>query len=132
LIEQNPETITNVTLPRLRAVVAGHRQAEIPPHGGGFRYFRLAPSLLERDKYGNWVISKQYNAAMLSEAICKHEGFVYAPSETLYWQHGHSTERDFIYVTTQSLNPQQIAALSEEVGENRSLLVCCTFVPGQV
>jgi adenine-specific DNA-methyltransferase len=68
---------------------------------------------------------------MLSEAICKHEGFVYAPSETLYWQHGHSTERDFIYVTTQSLNPQQIAALSEEVGENRSLLVCCTSFRGK-
>jgi hypothetical protein len=25
---------------------------------GGFRYYRLAPSLLEKDKYGNWVINK--------------------------------------------------------------------------
>ena len=94
--------------------------------GGGFRYFRLAPSLLEKDKWGNWVINKAYNAAMLAEAVCKLEGFVYAPSDTVYWQHGHSTERDFIYVTTQNLSHDQLQQLSDEVGEHRSLLVMCT------
>jgi len=34
--------------------------------GGGFRYYRLAPSLLEKDKWGNWVINQEYNAAMLA------------------------------------------------------------------
>ena len=53
-----------------------------------FRYYRLAPSLLEKDKWGNWVINKEYNAAMLAEAVCKLEGFIYAPSDTVYWQHG--------------------------------------------
>ena len=72
--------------------------------GGGLRFYRLASSLLEKDKWGNWVISKQFNAAMLAQAVCKLEGFVYAPSDTVYWQHGHSTERDFIYVTTQKLS----------------------------
>ena len=61
--------------------------------GGGFRYFRLAPSLLEKDKWDNWIINKEYKAEMLAEALCKLEGFVYAPSDTLYWQHGHSTEQ---------------------------------------
>jgi adenine-specific DNA-methyltransferase len=94
--------------------------------GGGFRYYRLAPSLLEKDKFGNWVISRQYNAAMLAEAICKFEGFTYAPSDTEYWIHGYSTERDFIYVTTQTLTRDQLQKLSDEVGENRSVLVCCS------
>jgi adenine-specific DNA-methyltransferase len=93
--------------------------------GGGFRYYRLAPSLLEKDKWGQWVISKEFNAAMLAEASCKLEGFTYAPSETLYWQHGHSTERDFIYVTTQHLSADQLAQLSDEVGPDRTLLVLC-------
>lgn len=62
---------------------------------------------------------------MLSEAVCKLEGFSYAPSETVYWQHGASTERDFIYVTTASLNHDQLQQLSAEVGPERSLLVCC-------
>ena len=51
--------------------------------GGGFRYFRLAPSLLEKDRFGNWIISKNYNPGMLAEALCKLEGFRYAPSETV-------------------------------------------------
>lgn len=36
-----------------------------------------------------------------------------------------SSERDFIYVTTQTLSAEQLAALSDEVGADRSLLVCC-------
>lgn len=117
-------------IPRLRKVIDGEDQGGISKAvewkgGGGFRYFRLAPSLLEKDRYGNWVVNKEYNAEMLAEAMCKHEGFTYAPSETVYWQHGHSTERDFIYVTTQTLNQDQLAALSDEVGPERSLLICC-------
>ena len=79
----------------------------------------------EKDAFDNWIINKKYNPAMLTEAICKLEGFVYAPSETDYWQHGRATERDFIYVTTQTLSREQLAKLSEEVGEQRSLLVMC-------
>jgi adenine-specific DNA-methyltransferase len=98
--------------------------------GGGFRYYRLAPSLLEKDRWGNWVVNREYNAAMLAEALCKLEGFTYAPSETLWWQHGHSTERDFIWVTTQNLAAEQLQVLSEEVGPARSLLVLCAAFRG--
>ena len=93
--------------------------------GGGFRYYCVAPSLLQQDRWGQWVVNKDYNAEMLAAAICKLEGFTYAPSADLYWQHGHSTESDFIYVTTQSLNAEQLHALAEEAGPQRTLLVCC-------
>jgi len=95
--------------------------------GGGFRYYRLAPSLLEKDKYGNWVISKEYNPDMLAEALCKNMGFTYNPSqdENEYWRHGHSTETDFIFVTTASMTHAALKKLSEDVGPDRTLLVCC-------
>jgi adenine-specific DNA-methyltransferase len=117
-------------IPRLKKVIDGTDPGGITEAvgwkgGGGFRYYRLAPSLLEKDKWGQWVISKEFNAAMLAEAACKLEGFTYAPSDTLYWQHGHSTERDFIYVTTQHLSADQLAQLSDEVGPERTLLVLC-------
>jgi len=117
-------------IPRLKKVVDGEdpggiTQAVDWKGAGGFRYFRLAPSLLEKDKWGQWVISKEFNAAMLAEAVCKLEGFQYAPSDTVYWQHGHSTEQDFIYVTTQHLSAAQLAQLSDEVGTGRTLLVLC-------
>jgi adenine-specific DNA-methyltransferase len=117
-------------IPRLKKVINGADSGGITEAvgwkgGGGFRYYRLAPSLLERDKWGQWVISKEFNAAMLAEAACKLEGFTYAPSDTVYWQHGRSTERDFIYVTTQHLSADQLAELSDEVGTERTLLVLC-------
>jgi len=125
------EHIQTFINPRLKKVIDGEdpggiTQAVNWQGGGGFRYFRQAPSLLEKDKWGNWVINKEYNAAMLAEALCKLEGFTYAPSETVYWQHGHSTERDYLYVTTANLNHEQLQELSDEVGSERSLLVLCT------
>lgn len=123
-------------IPRLRKVIDGEDPGGITEAvgwkgGGGFRYFKLAPSLLEQDKWGNWVISKDYNAPMLAEAVCKLEGFTYAPSETIYWKHGHSTERDFLYVTTASLNHDQLQQLSDEVGSDRTLLVVCSAFRGR-
>lgn len=123
-------------LPRLKKVIDGADPGGITEAvgwkgGGGFRYYQLAPSLLQQDKWGNWVISQDYNAPMLAEAICKLEGFTYAPSDTIYWQHGQSTENDFLYVTTASLNHDQLQQLSDEVGSDRSLLVVCTSFRGR-
>jgi adenine-specific DNA-methyltransferase len=118
-------------MPRLQKVIDGTDLGGVTESvewrgGGGFRYYSLAPSLLVKDKFGNWIISRQYNASMLAEAMCKFEGFTYSPSDTEYWIHGRSTERDFIYVTTQTLTREQLQKLSDDVGENRSLLVCCS------
>ncbi|MGP1691911.1 MAG: hypothetical protein ACTS6O_05325 [Giesbergeria sp.] len=120
--------------PRLQKVIDGQdpggvTQATGWSGGGGFRYYELAPTLLSTDRWGNLVINPEYDAGMLSAAMCKLEGFSYAPSETVWWQQGRSSESDFIYVTTQTLGPEQLEALSHEVGTDpnnpRSLLVCC-------
>lgn len=125
------EHCTTHILPRLRSVVDGTDTSGITKAvtwkgGGGFRYAKLAPSLLELDKWGNWVISRTYNGEMLAEAMCKLQGFTYSPSSSVYWQHGQSTERDFIYVTTQTLTHEQLQVLSTEVGSDRTLLICCS------
>jgi len=117
-------------IPRLTKVIDGQDPGGVTEAsgwkgGGGFRYFSLAPSLLQQDQFGNWIINRKYNAPMLAQAICKIEGFTYAPSDAVYWQQGHSTETDFIYVTTQILTRQQIEALAEDVGPNHSLVIYC-------
>ncbi|MBK9579812.1 MAG: site-specific DNA-methyltransferase [Fibrobacteres bacterium] len=122
-------------IPRLKKVIDGQDPGGITEAvgwkgGGGFRYYRLAPSLLEQDKWGNWVISKEYNAAMLAEALCKLEGFRYEPSDSVYWMHGLSSESDFLYATTQNLSTQQLQELSDDVGPARSLLVLCAAFRG--
>ena len=118
-------------IPRLQKVIDGEDQGGISKAvnwqgGGGFRYFRLAPTLIVNDKWGNQIINPEYNPEMLAEALAKLEGFTYMPSENLWWQHGYSSENDFIYVTTQSLSVEQLQVLSDEVGAGRSLLICCS------
>jgi adenine-specific DNA-methyltransferase len=118
-------------IPRMQKVIDGDDQGGISKAvnwkgGGGFRYYSLAPSLLEKDQWDNWVINKDYKPEMLAEAICKLEGFTYSPSETEWWNHGYSTETDLITVTTQNLSIEKLEQLSEDVGSDRTLLVCCT------
>ncbi len=122
-------------IPRLQKVIDGQDPGGVTEAtgwkgGGGFRYYSLAPSLIINDRWGNPVINPEYNPAQLSEALCKLEAFTYAPSETRWWQHGHSSERDFIVVTTQNLSADQLQALADEVGEEQSLLVCCAAYHG--
>ena len=134
MIELGEHCNTHI-VPRLKKVIdaqdgGGISEVHAWNGGGGFRYFSLAPSLLEKDLWGNWVVNKEYNAGMLAAAICKLEGFAYLTSDVHYWQHGRSTESDFIYVTTQTLNADQLQALSDDVGDEKSLLVCCSAFKG--
>lgn len=121
----------STVIPRLQKVISGQDGGGISEQvawrgGGGFRYFKLAPSLLEKDEWGNWIVSRKYHPEMLAEAMCKLEGFRYAPDPDVFWIHGKSTERDFIYVTTQNLGHEQLRFISEQVGTERTLLICCS------
>lgn len=117
-------------IPRIKNVIDGKDQSGISKAvnwrgGGGFRYYRLAPTLVVNDKWGNPVINPEYNSAMLAEAMCKLHAFTYAPSDEYFWMHGYSTENDFIYITTQFMTAAILEKISEEVGPKRSLLICC-------
>jgi adenine-specific DNA-methyltransferase len=117
-------------IPRMKKVIDGEdpggiTQAVNWQGGGGFRYYRLAPSLLEKDTWGNWIISKEYNPTMLASAMAKHEGFVYNPDEAVYWKQGKSTEKDFIFTTTNFITIEYLDGIREEMQPDESLLICC-------
>ena len=117
--------------PRLKMVTDGTDQGGISKAqgwkgGSGFRFYELAPSLLKKDKFDNWVINKEYNADMLAAAMAKQEGFTYCPDENIYWKQGHSSENDYIYTTTQFMTVEMLDAIHESMNEGESLLICCT------
>lgn len=117
-------------LPRLKKVVDGNDGLPLSEKldwkgGGGFRYYYLAPSLLKKDKYDNWVIDERYNPNMLAAAMAKHEGFRYSPDETLYWKQGQSTEKDFIFTTTNFITVEHLNKIKDEMKPGESLLICC-------
>lgn len=117
-------------LPRLKKVVDGTDEGGISKAvkwqgGGGFKYYYLAPSLLKEDKHGNWVIDERYNADMLAAAMAKHESFKYSPDEQIYWKQGRSTEKDYIFTTTNFVTVEFLDKIHEEMQPDESLLICC-------
>lgn len=116
-------------VPRLKQVVDGEQggisKAVNWQGGGGFKFYTLAPSLLKQDKFGNWVISQEYNADMLAAAMAKQEGFKYQPHESTYWKQGQSSEQDFIFTTTQFLTVEALDSIKDEMQQGETLLICC-------
>lgn len=115
---------------RMRKVIEGEQggisKAVNWQGGGSFKFYELAPSLLNKDKYGNLVINKEYNADMLAAAMAKHQGFSYSPDEEIYWKQGKSSEHDYIFTTTQLITAEMLETIHEQLGEDESLLICCT------
>lgn len=115
---------------RLKKVIDGDDGLELTKTlnwkgGGGFRYYELAPSLLNKDKHENWIISKEYRPDMLAAAMAKQEGFKYHPDPDIYWKQGQSTEKDFIFTTTNFITVEMLDKIHEEMKSDESLLICC-------
>ncbi len=117
-------------VPRLQKVISGADQGGVSKElswngGGGYKFYELAPSLLVKDTFGNWVISEAYDADKLAHAMAKQEGFNYKPSQTVYWQQGGSTEKDYIYTTTQYVTIDLLDSIHNELQDGQSLLIAC-------
>ena len=124
------EHCNTLCIPRLSRVINGEDSTGVSKKyewhgGGGFRFYELGESLIKFDQWGQPIIDKAFNAEMLAQAVCKLEGFEYAPSQDEYFIHGHSTEHDFIYVTTNFMRQDHLDLISQSVGTDRTLLICC-------
>ncbi|OQC11951.1 MAG: Modification methylase MboII [Firmicutes bacterium ADurb.Bin080] len=123
-------------LPRLKAVCDGTDQGGISKThkwkgGGGFKFYNLAPSLLNKDKYNQWVINPNYNADLLAAAMARQEGFSYSPDESVLWKQGFATENHFIFTTTNTITCDVVEQILSEMKPDESLRICCTaFIEG--
>lgn len=129
MVELGEHSHTHIQ-PRLQKVCDGTDQGGISKAvnwqgGGGFKYYYMAPSLLKKDHYDQWIINEEYNATMMAAAMAKHENFRYCPDEIHYWKQGQSSEKDFIFTTTVHLTPEHLDRIHEEMQPDESLLICC-------
>lgn len=92
--------------------------------GGGFKFYELAPSLLKLDKFGNQVISDEYNSEMLVAAISKLNGYKYDPDVDVFWKQGYGQGKSYIFVTTQYLTAEALDGIAQDVSTTENLLVC--------
>lgn len=94
--------------------------------GGGYKFYELAPSLINIDSFGEPVINKQYNAEMLAAAVALHEGFKYNPSYEKFWKQSMGNENSYLYVTTKFVTKNDINKIKEEMNDAEYLVIACT------
>lgn len=116
-------------IPRLNSIINGTDKSGITEvanwnKGGGYKFYDLAPSLLKKDIFNNWVISPEYNSKLLIRAICKAENYSYIEDD-IYWKNGKSSENNYLYVTTNFVSMELLNIINEELKESESLLICC-------
>lgn len=93
--------------------------------GGGYRFFELAPSLINRDPFGEYVINEEYDADMLAAAVALHEGFNYQPDGNLFWKQSVGNESSYLFVTTRHLTGTFLDSIKDTMEDGEYLVIAC-------
>lgn len=115
---------------RLDAVISGTDSLGITKAvdwhgGGGYRFFELAPSLINRDPFDEYVINEEYDADMLAAAVALHEGFRYQPDSGLFWKQSVGNENSYLFVTTRHLNGTYLDSIKDTMEDGEYLIIAC-------
>ena len=121
---------------RLDKVIAGEDPGGITKSakwekGGGYRFYELAPTLINRDDFGEYIINEAYDADMLAAGVALHEGFTYHPDSNLFWKQSVGNEKSYLFVTTRHLNSQYLDVIKSGMEEDEYLIIaCCSYDKG--
>lgn len=121
---------------RLDKVIAGEDPGGITKSakwekGGGYRFYELAPTLINEDAFGEAVINPDYDADMLAAGVALHEGFTYHPDGKLFWKQSSGSEKSYLFVTTRHLNSDYLDSIQSTMEEDEYLTIaCCSYDKG--
>jgi len=115
---------------RLDKVIAGEDQGGITKAqnwqgGGGYRFYELAPTLINEDAFGEAVINPDYDADQLAAAVALHEGFTYQPDADHFWKQAVGNENSYLFTTTRHLTGAYLDAIKDSMEEGEYLVIAC-------
>lgn len=93
--------------------------------GGGYRFYELAPTLINEDAFGEAVINPAYDADALAAAVALHEGFTYQPSADFFWKQAVGNENSYLFTTTRHLTAAYLEAIKGSMEEGEYLVIAC-------
>lgn len=93
--------------------------------GGGYRFYEVAPTLINKDAFDEYVINEDYDANMLAAAVALHEGFHYQPDGELFWKQSVGNENSYLFVTTRHLNSTYLDSIKDTMEEGEYLIIAC-------
>ncbi len=118
---------------RLDMVVSGQDKGGITKStgwksGGGYRFYELAPTLINKDEFGEYIINPEYSADMLAAAMALHEGFTYEPDSAAFWKQSHGNEKSYLFVTTRHINAAFMDSIVSGMEDDEYLVIaCCSY-----
>ena len=98
--------------------------------GGGYRFYEVAPTLINKDPFDEYVINKEYDADMLAAAVALHEGFRYQPDGGLFWKQSVGNENSYLFVTTRHLNSTYLDSIKDTMEDGEYLIIACRSFDG--
>ena len=115
---------------RMDKVIAGEdpggiTKAQNWQGGGGYRFYEVAPTLINKDPFDEYVINEDYDANMLAAAVALHEGFRYQPDGDLFWKQSVGNENSYLFVTTRHLNSPYLDSIKDTMEEDEYLIIAC-------
>ncbi|MGI6502118.1 MAG: site-specific DNA-methyltransferase [Anaerostipes sp.] len=117
--------------PRIDAVIEGTDNGGITSEsnwsgGGDYGFYELAPSLLNKDSFDEYIINPEYNPEMLAASVALHEGFTYNPDSELFWKQSIANEHSYLFVTTRHINSSYLDSIKDTMGDDDYLIIACT------
>ena len=115
---------------RLDKVIAGEDKGGITKNvnwqgGGAYRFYELAPTLINEDKFGEMVINKEYSPEMLANAVALHEGYNFNPNKEIFWKQSKSTENSYLFVTTKYVDINFLNSIKNDMEDEEYLVIAC-------
>lgn len=115
---------------RIDMVIAGTDRGGITQSvkwegGGHYRFYELAPSLINEDPFGQAIINSEYNSDMLAATIALHEGYSYNPNKDCFWKQSSNENNSYLFVTTNHVTKQMIDSILVDLKEDEFLLISC-------
>lgn len=115
---------------RLDNVIDGSDQGGISKSvewqgGGAYKFYELAPSLINKDDFDEFVINKEYDVDMLASAVALHEGFIYEPDKHIFWKQSKGNENSYLFVTTRHLDAVYLDSIKFTMKDGEYLVIAC-------
>ena len=115
---------------RLDKIISGEDKGGITKNvnwqgGGAYRFYELAPTLINKDKFGEMVINKEYSSEMLANAVALHEGYNFNPNKEIFWKQSKSTENSYLFVTTKYVDINFLNSIKNDMEDEEYLVIAC-------
>lgn len=116
---------------RLDKVIAGLDQGGITKTvnwqgGGSYKFYELAPTLINKGPLDIDIINPKYNPEMLASAVALLEGYTYNPDSALFWKQAYGTEKSYLLTTTSHVDLNYLQSIKSTMNDDESLTIAAT------